>query len=78
MQKPFKESGQHLTGGPIQCTACGQRCQILEGAGRLLVVVEVVVVVVVVVNWMFEEVKTVISGPRQTLSHQGPPDGYPR
>ena len=36
----FKESGQHLTGGPIQCTACGQRCQILEGAGRLLVVVE--------------------------------------
>ena len=41
--KHFKESGQHLTGGPIQCTACGQRCQILEGAGRLLVVVEVVV-----------------------------------
>ena len=35
--KHFKESGQHLTGGPIQCTACGQ---ILEGAGRLLVVVE--------------------------------------
>ena len=27
---------------------------------------------------MFEEVKTVISGPRQTLSHPGPPDGYPR
>ena len=67
--KHFKESGQHLTGGPIQCTACGQ---ILEGAGRLLVVVEVVV------NWMFEQVKTVISGPRQTLSHPGPPDGYPR
>ena len=41
--KHFKESGQHLTGGPIQCTACGQRCQILEGAGRLLVVVEVLV-----------------------------------
>ena len=42
--KHFKESGQHLTGGPIQCTACGQ---ILEGDGRLLV--EVVVVVEVVV-----------------------------
>ena len=41
--KHFKESGQHLTGGPIQCTACGQRGQILEGAGRLLVVVEVLV-----------------------------------
>ena len=44
--KHFKESGQHLTGGPIQCTACGQ---ILEGAGRLLVEVVVVVVVEVVV-----------------------------
>ena len=66
-----------MGGGPIQCTACGQRCQILEGAGRLLVVVEVVLLSSRV-KCMFEQVKTVISGPRQTLSHPGPADGYPR
>ena len=30
------------------------------------------------VHWMFDEVKTIISGPRQTLSHSGRPDGSPR
>ena len=33
---------------------------------------------VAAVHWMFDEVKTTISGPRQTLSHSGLPDGYPR
>ena len=40
LQRKWSALDWWVSGGPIQCTACGQRCQILEGAGRLLVVVE--------------------------------------